>query len=283
MALGHTYLAMALTQQASSGAGEAQQWVDKAYALALQTGITPLLSQVESVQAQLNLANGEIAAATVWANTRREKYPPVMPVFLGMPQLVRARVLLHQPSAESLRLAEDALSQARSFVEHTHNVLHEIELLALEALLCAASGQTTRAHVQLARALKLAEPGGIVRTFVDIGPALAVQLHSLAQQRNAPAFAMRVLQAFGAVEVSTPAGGAAISSAGAALVEPLTNRELEVLALLNERLSDKEIAQILVLSPLTVKSHVHHIYEKLQVNRRREAIARAKEYGLLHP
>jgi LuxR family maltose regulon positive regulatory protein len=285
MALGHTYLAMALIGQASAD-GDAQPWVDKAYALAIQTGIAPLLRQVESVQARVNLANGAAAAAQMWAHTGLGKQLPVMPVFLDVPQLTQAHILLDQGTEESLHLAAGVLREARSFVAQTHNRLHEIELLALEALLSAARGQVGKAHDRLADALRLAEPGGIVRTFVDLGHPLAVLLHSLGQQRGAPAYARLVQQAFSdnataMTSSASPAGVPAVRGPGDQLIEPLTFRELEVLALLSERLSNKEIAQILVLSPHTVKAHVHHIFAKLQVTQRREAIARAKSLGLL--
>mgnify|MGYP002382086793 CR=1 FL=1 len=285
MALGNTYLVMALIRQAAAE-GDAQPWVDKAYALALQTGIAPLLRQVESVQARLNLANGAAAAAQLWASTGPGKQLPIMPVFLDVPQLTQAHILLEQATEESLHLAAGVLLEARLFVVQTHNRLHEIELLALEALLYAARGQTGKAHDRLADALKLAEPGGIVRTFADLGQSLALLLHSLGQQRGAPAYARQVLQSFGAdaaavTQVASPAGVTAAGGPDDALIEPLTFRELEVLALLSERLSNKEIAQILVLSPHTVKAHVHHIFAKLQVTQRREAIARAKSLGLL--
>jgi LuxR family maltose regulon positive regulatory protein len=282
MALGHAYLVMARVQQARSCVDDAQRWADKAYALALQTGIAPLLNQVESLQARLNLANGETAAARLWAQTHRDPHLPVMPVFLEMPELAVAHTLLHQPTDESLRLAADILHASRGFIEQTHNALHEIELLALEALLFAGLGQTHKAQVQLTRALESAEAGGIVRSFVDLGPDMAAQLHGLSRLRNAPAHAIRVLRAFPAAQVD-PLGGSAASGARPALVEPLTNRELDVLVLLGERLSNKEIAQHLVLSPLTVKSHMHHIFEKLGVSRRREAIVRARALGLLRP
>ncbi len=291
MALGHTYLAMALIVQASAG-GDAQAWVDKAYALAIQTGIAPLLRQVESVQARLNWVNGAAAAAQMWAQAAPDKHVPVMPVFLDVPQLTQACILLDQGTEESLHLAAGVLREARLFVEQTHNRLHEIELLALEALLYAARGQAGKGHAQLTHALKLAEPGGIVRTFVDLGPSLAGLLHSLEQGHGAPANTRQVLQAFPAAAPAVPpavlafAGGTAAGVPAAAnrgdeLIESLTFRELEVLALLSERLSNKEIAQILVLSPHTVKAHVHHIFAKLQVTQRREAIARARSLGLL--
>lgn len=289
MALGHTYITMALIEQAGAAANAAQQWADRAYALALQSGLGTLLSQAESVQARLNLANGATAPAQHWAATGVDKRLPVMPVFLDVPQLTQARILLEQGTEESLRLAAGVLREGRQFIEQTHNRLHEIELLVLEALLCAAVGQPAKAHEQLARALRLAEPGGIVRAFVDLGAGVADLLRRLAQHKNARAYTLQVLEAFGTAVDQLPAGSgsAASASAGAGaggggeMIEPLTFRELEVLALLGERLSNKEIAQILVLSPHTVKAHVHHILAKLQATQRREAIHRAKALGLL--
>jgi LuxR family maltose regulon positive regulatory protein len=181
-----------------------------------------------------------------------------------------------------LRLAAATLHESREFIEKTHNVLHEIELLALEALLCTGFDQTNKAQEKLTRALEMAEAGGIVRTFVDIGSEMAVQLQSLSRQRNAPAHALRVLRAFPATQLDAESRGAAFGL-GAAAVDQLTNREMDVLELLGERLSNKEIAQRLVLSPLTVKSHMHNIFEKLGVSRRSEAIARARILGLLRP
>jgi LuxR family maltose regulon positive regulatory protein len=130
----------------------------------------------------------------------------------------------------------------------------------------------------------LAEPYGFVRTFVDLGPEMREALRDLATRDRSPLYVERLLGAF-----PIPAGGgsgaagvpAPLQPALRALPEPLTERELEVLDGLGRRLSNKEIAEELAISPLTVKRHASNIYGKLGVASRRQAIRRADEAGLL--
>ena len=141
-----------------------------------------------------------------------------------------------------------------------------------------AQGDERAALVLLEQAVALAEPGGFIRLFVDLGPRLARLFTRLRQTNVDSGHTGQILQAFGE---STPAAPYPKPMGRTELVDPLTEREREILALLAQRLTDKEIAQALVISPLTVKRHASTIYHKLQVNKRREAVAEAIRLGLL--
>ena len=107
----------------------------------------------------------------------------------------------------------------------------------------------------------------------------------LAEQGFAAETVRRILAAFPAPhkKIETGHAGSGIRAANARLIEPLTDRELEVLALLRERLSNKEIAHRLVLSPMTVKRHLVNLYGKLGVNKRWDAVIKAEALGILPP
>jgi LuxR family maltose regulon positive regulatory protein len=160
-------------------------------------------------------------------------------------------------------------------VVRTHNTRFLIETLALQALVYDARRERSAALEALKQAVALAEPGGVIRVFVDLGPKMAALLHVLATGRTPPGFVAKLLEAFPAARLPEPA------VRQASLIEPLSDRELEVLGLLAERLSNKEIARELSISPMTVKRHTVNIYQKLLVQGRREAVARAIALGIL--
>jgi LuxR family maltose regulon positive regulatory protein len=124
-----------------------------------------------------------------------------------------------------------------------------------------------------------------VRLLADCGPGLAGLLEKLAGNGVAPAYVRQVLAALGAAPTASPASSSPASTGRTitidGMIESLTNREMDVLLLLAERLSDKEIAERLVLSPVTVKKHTLHIYQKLGVNNRRAAAEVARQLGLV--
>ena len=159
-----------------------------------------------------------------------------------------------------------------------------IEVLALQALVDDALGDQPAALLALRQAVTLAEPGGIVRVFVDLGPKMARLLTRLPEQ-DAAAFVAQVLQAFpvAGVQGAGSSHPAPASPSQAGMIEPLTLREQEVLELLAQRLSAKEIGQRLFISDRTVKRHLANIYEKLGVHSRREAVALALALGMLSP
>ena len=151
-----------------------------------------------------------------------------------------------------------------------------IEILALLALAHAAQGDIPLALVSLERAVTLSEPEGYVRLFVDEGPPMAHLLQEAASRGIAPGYTRRLLAAF-SPESEHP--GPSIPQS--VLVEPLSERELEVLQHIAEGFTNQEIADRLYLSLYTVKAHARNIYGKLDVNNRAQAVARARELGVL--
>jgi LuxR family maltose regulon positive regulatory protein len=157
-----------------------------------------------------------------------------------------------------------------------------IETLALQALLSSAEGDEPAALTALQQAITLAEPGGFIRLFVDLGPSMARLLDQLRDQGVAPVYIARILAAFGTRDAPLAAeGGRASRAEDGSLVDPLTPREVEVLALLARHLTNRQIAEELVISPGTVKTHTLRIYRKLDVRGRQQAVARAQELNVL--
>jgi LuxR family maltose regulon positive regulatory protein len=161
-----------------------------------------------------------------------------------------------------LRAAEDG--------QRTGNV---IEILVLLALAHQVRGDMPAALAALGRALALGEPEGYVRVFLDEGPPMAALLQDAANRGIAPDYVRRLLTA--SVRPEDYAGNQE------ALIEPLSDRELDVLRLLGTDLAGPEIARELVVSLSTVRSHTKSIYAKLGVNNRRAAVTRAEELDLL--
>jgi LuxR family maltose regulon positive regulatory protein len=178
-------------------------------------------------------------------------------------QIALARLRLAQGrAAEALRL----LDRQRPLAEAGGRSGRSIEILALSALALEALGRPGEADAALAQALFLARPEEYARLFLDLGKPLGELL-----ARAAGDYGRDLLDAMRAERQATPVD---------ALVEPITERELEVLQLLAEGLSNKKIADRLVVAPSTVKQHLKNIYGKLDVHSRTQAVARGRELGL---
>ena len=162
-----------------------------------------------------------------------------------------------------------------------------IQILNLQALASQDQREMEQALPALQRALSLAEPEGYVRTFIDEGEPMARLLRRALGQGIMPSYVGRLLAALGDVtkaklssSVLSPGSGQALRPSSP-LVEPLTAREHEVLCLIAAGLSNQEIAQDLVIALSTVKSHINHIYGKLDVESRTQAVVKAQELSLL--
>lgn len=213
----------------------------------------------------------------------------------------RVRILLHQgnlPAAARLAQAHNLpISQARVCLAQgdlsTTLVLlapvrqraeakgwadERLAVMVLQAVALQAHGETDEAAQLLGEALTLAEPGGLIRIFVDEGDAMRRLLRHAAARGVAGAYTRRLLAAF-----DTPAQPVATAApaATAGLIEPVTAREVEILRLVAAGMRNQEIADQLVISLPTVKRHIANAYGKLGVSHRTEAVARATELNLL--
>jgi LuxR family maltose regulon positive regulatory protein len=214
----------------------------------------------------------------------------IMLWWLEVPRLTECRVLIAEGSDASLQEAVDKLERYDQENEAVHNTCQRITILPLLALATHNRGRTDEALAILGRAVVLAEPGGFIRPFADLGAEMAALLQELVARGFADASmrsaTVRYLnQVFAAFPEPVAAHDAATSSpapgTAAGLVEALTGREMEVLALLDRRLTNQEIARELVITVGTVKQHTNSIYGKLGVGDRRLAVARARSLGLL--
>ncbi len=171
--------------------------------------------------------------------------------------------------SEALRL----LSRLREDAEEKARMGSTLEILILQALALSAQGKGTEAFPVLERVLTLAEPEGYIRLFVDEGTPMVALLRQAHARGIAPDYVATLLSAFGEQPVAAP-------SRASPLVEPLTERELDVLRLLVTGLSNAEIARELIITVGTVKRHVNSIYGKLGVQSRTQAVARAQTLHL---
>jgi LuxR family maltose regulon positive regulatory protein len=273
----YSTLGLASACQALDLVEQARATIHSVEEYALEMNNPPRLADAWGFAAHLALLEGREAEAAAWAaQTDRNIRRTPMPLFFASP-FALVEILLAQRTPVSLQEASRLLERLHESVQTTHNTRFLIETLALQTLLHEARGERSAALEALRQAVALAEPGGVIRVFVDQGPRMAALLHPLAAQGVASAFIARILDAFPAVRSPQPAP----SQQG--LIEPLSERELEVLALLAQRLSNKEIAHELSISPMTVKRHTVNIYQKLLVQGRREAVARAVALGILPP
>lgn len=281
VALHNSWLGLALTAQAQGQFDEARQQGAALLQFHQATSHRAFLPAANSLQVRLALQQGDAATAFEWVQTTTLNSTPANLLTLEIPQLTRAKILLHQATTASLAEAVALLEQLCEFAETLHNTVSLVEILALQALVATSQGQPGQALVILERAVTLAKPGRFLRTFVALGPPLAALLYQLAARGVEAAYLGQVLAAFPTTSHTDDPTRRAQRPAQANLIEPLTERELEVLALLARHFSNQEIAQALTISPLTVRNHTTNLYQKLSVKSRKQAVAQARTLGLL--
>jgi LuxR family maltose regulon positive regulatory protein len=213
------------------------------------------------------LARGNVAAAAAHCAAERGlSADDELSYVREVEHIMLVRLLIAQGKLdEAVRLSTRLLQAA----EASGRMGRVIKILVHQALAVRVLEDTDRATTALERALLLAEPEGYVRTFVDAGTPIAVLLQHALSRGIAPNYVRRLLAAFEGLAMPQP------------LVEPLTERELEVLRLIGAGLKNQEIADQLVISVATVKRHISNIYGKLGVSHRAQAVVHAQELGLL--
>ncbi len=278
------YAALARLQQARDTPTGALDTLDMFTQLAHQRHFAPhLIARVAAVRTRVELAQGNLAAAIHWAdasglstNDDDLRYPREGEYLT----LARVRIAQGRDDPATLFLQDvlHLLDRLRESAEAKARMGSVLEILVLQALVLEAQANRMGALSTLERALVLAAPEGYIRLFVDEGaPMLALLRH--ARVRSAvPGYVTTLLSAFGEQNAS----GLPLSSPRPdSLLEPLTEREREVLGLLLDGASNREIAHHLVLSVNTVKRHVYNLCSKLGVQSRAQAIVCARSLNLL--
>jgi LuxR family maltose regulon positive regulatory protein len=232
----------------------------------------PAVSQLAASQALLQVRWGNVAAAARWAEGCNIDPEGEIPHAREAEALILARVWIAEGRPAD---AEQLLARLRAAAEAGGRTGRLIEVLVLQAVASHTQGQSATALNVLCQALLLAEPEGWVRTFVDEGASVAELLGQVDRQ-CAPGYVARLRAAFG-----PPSSPPTSTLSAHPLIEPLSERELEVLCLIAAGLSNQEIADRLIISLNTVKTHVKNLYGKLGTGNRTQTIARARELGLL--
>jgi LuxR family transcriptional regulator, maltose regulon positive regulatory protein len=269
-------VAMARVREAEGDLDATLELLDEAERL-YASDYYPNVRPIPAMKARIWIAQGRLSQALGWARAHGVSVGDELSYVREFDHITLARLLLARPTrdrgddpaGEAPGLLERLLGAAESG-RRTRSV---IEILVLKALAEQTRGGAPAGLAPLERALELAEPEGYVRLFADEGPPMAALLGAAAKREVAPTYVRHLLAAFGHAYDRTPIKQP--------LVEPLSERELDVLRLLATDLAGPEIARELVVSLSTVRSHTKAIYAKLGVNSRRSAVTRADELHLL--
>jgi LuxR family maltose regulon positive regulatory protein len=275
---------LAKVQIAKRDYAKARASIQNAEKVVLNADVTFDLRGVEYPQVYLWLHEKKISELERWL---RENAIPIEDVSYFKTKItftMQARVLIalyreHQDVRyihEALELLECLLEMA----EKNGWGSKVIEVLALQAVAFQENGNSELAQTRLEKALTLADPEGFMRTFVDEGPPMARLLYEALSRGTAPEYVRRLLAGFPAEEPH-PSAAVQQQAGKEELIEPLSEREIEVLQLIAEGLTNPKIAARLFLSLHTIKTHTRNIYSKLGVNNRTQAVALGKSLGVL--
>ena len=281
----HSLIILALAQEALGKSDDALKTSRTLRDLAFRTHNPFMIGLSEALAAELSIRQGRMADALQWASQYEPE--PLVPVHsFFAPPLCLAKILILDDTTVSRERAQVLLPRLEDYFTGIHNKRFLIETLALRALLSNKTGETAHAVEQLGSAVSLAQPGGFIRLFVDIGPELVPLLNRLEIKGEKLQYVGRILAAFGSEGGGTDAAQADATARVtindvSGLPEPLSRRENEVLGLLAARMTNKEIGERLFISTATVKRHAHNIYAKLNVKGRREAVTKGVGLGLI--
>lgn len=273
-------LAASKIERAHGNLAGALELIYEAERLEHQTPI-PNLHPIAALKTRLWLAQGRLADALAWARERQLLATDVPNYLQEFEYITLARILVAQLKQQSTKTALEAaqgmLARLLAAAEAGRRMGRVIELLVLQALAHHLQAETAVSLEKLARALVLAQPEGYVRLFIDEGEPMAELLRVAILDNATPAYAKTVLAAFASAESRREP----TRSADLPDIEPLSERELDVLRLLATDLSGPEIARELMIALSTMRTHTKNIYAKLGANNRRTAVRRAAELQLL--
>jgi len=274
--------AMARIRESQSDLDEALDLLDQAERL-YDANFSPNVRPIATRKVRLWVTQGRLDEALNWVRAQRLSVDDELSYLSEFDHITLARVL---PARYQSDHADDSISGVVELLERLLKAAEEggrkgsvIEILVLQALVYHTQGGLTAALSPLQHALALAEPEGYVRIFLDEGSNMMQLLRAASAREIMPDYADKLLAAFEAekrkIEDKPDLPPAEL------LIESLSQREIKILQLIAQGLSNREIGQRLFLALNTVKGHNRKIFDKLQVQSRTEAIARARELGLL--
>ena len=276
-------VAMARIRQAQGDLDGALDLLDEAERLYV-SDFYPNVRPVAALKARVWVAQGRLGEALGWAREHGLSAHVDLSYVREFEHVTQARVLLARYKSDR---EERHIHEATGLLERLLKAAEEggrmgsvIEILVLQALAHQVQGDNPSALLPLERALTLADPEGYVRIFVDEGLPLARLLYEALSQGVEPEHTRRLLAASPVAE-SEQTTASRLRGPESELVEPLSARELEVLQLIAEGLTNQDAATRLYLSPHTVKVHTRNIFTKLAVKNRTQAVARGKALGIL--
>jgi ATP/maltotriose-dependent transcriptional regulator MalT len=260
--------------QAGGDLDEAISTLDEAERLFL-SDFSPDIHPVAAIRARMLIAHGRLAEGRAWDQQTGLAVTDEVTYVREYEHTTLARLLVAaatEGQAGTLPGAVALLDRLLAAAEAGHRHGSRMEILAVQALARRAAGDDAGAFAALDAAMDVAEPEGYVRVFLDEGSAMTQLLKAAARRSTTSAYLRELARTASAPAVDRP------SSQG--LVEPLSERELDVLRLLRSDLDGPEIASELVVSLNTLRTHTKNIYAKLGVGSRRAAVRRAEELGL---
>ncbi|MFP5288545.1 MAG: LuxR C-terminal-related transcriptional regulator, partial [Thermoanaerobaculia bacterium] len=283
----HGMIVMARVRQARGDFEGAFEALAEAEGVMRRTGAPDWIQALDAYRSRLLLAQARaegreppLEPVTRWARAvgllddwrRPFRNPIFLPVYpKEFAHLTLARLFLARGDHEE---ALDLLLWLREPAKAAGRLRSVLDMLALESIARNGAGDRKGAIATLRQALTLGEPEGFIRTFADKGSALADLIAEAAPGHAGPEYTHRLLEAFGRERMAS-------SPPAQALLEPLSDREVEVLRLISTGLSNADAGRRLYIAPSTVKKHLENIYSKLGTRNRTQAIARARELGVL--
>lgn len=265
-ALALAYQAKQLTEEADASMERLDEYI--------QSLNNPVFLEIaHSFLSRLTLMKGKVPATTGVSIEKRQPNNSPMLFWLETPDITLCRGLIAAGSDMDLKKAEHTLKEYHRLCRTQHNTFQMIFILPLLSIVYERQGRLDEALRVMEKAVNLGCRGGFIRPFLESGPVIAGLLKKLADKNIAVEYIGQILTAF-----SQPASP---SSPDPQKRESLlTNREIDVLEMLVQRLQNKEIAEKLSISSHTVNTHLKSIYSKLNANNRRQAVVRAREFDI---
>ena len=255
---------------------KAQREIDDLRLEVLRLKNSDLIGHLESFQSSLWLAQGNHLSALRWARSV-DPEAVIDTIFISeVASLTQARMLIEVGTFDETEAAVDMLKRKLQEARLDHFTLRMIQIQIHLALAYDRLDRREHALVELEQALVLGKPGGFIRSFTDMGPAILPLLNQLKISGVYQAYLEQVVESF---PDSDSRAGLQVERELAGIL--LTPRQTEILILLRKGYSYQEIADDLAVSINTVKKHISNIYEKLEVNNRQQAIYMANEIGLM--